>query len=371
MNVACKDRSHTTAIFCHSEMSCEPSLLALTVIHIVICTILTCTICYVFIIFLQNVPKMKPIKLTRNCGIIFLIITLLLIIIHGPAAMTEHECYGISNIRASLLNPWLLLYAIQNYVLLLLYFDRLRIVFSPTPLCLSNKTENIYKFIFALIPIYVISIVTLSFFFLENGIHLSIFIPLAVVFILGYIAFMLSLVILYIHKLIEVYKSVNAHNVEDAEFLVSAITKTTVLTIISLSMSFINMISTAIYFPMDDNLIISWISAYIADIDIYTNFLCLMLCFNHFDGYYLRSCSSIDKQCRMYWTKVTKSAYAKSEKMEEYQKKSGISKNQEKINEDTVSKNYAVNVNVKNGDTVQSDIMSDDDEIVSPSSERE
>ena len=124
----------------------------------------------------------------------------------------------------------------------------------------------------------------------------SLFIMIATGGIIAFIILTISMLILFVRRLIHVYKSLEF---VDRSFAVEAITRVMVLTSISLLMTLLDALT--------------WITghlwldkfpralSYVLLLDIYTNFLCVGLSYTVFKMFYNNWCSYIDKCCRNCW----------------------------------------------------------------------
>ena len=113
-----------------------------------------------------------------------------------------------------------------------------------------------------------------------------------------------SLVVLFVYKLIQVYRHLNEREYnEETEFLMEPITKVTILCSISLAMSLMFCILMGI-FSVNFNYILGKFLNYLSTMDMYTNFLCIVLCDKMFKQRYLCLCSFVDKKCRLCWKRI-------------------------------------------------------------------
>ena len=109
-----------------------------------------------------------------------------------------------------------------------------------------------------------------------------------------------SLVIIFISKLIQVYKSIKY---EGNQFLIKPITKITILSSISISITFISILLFATFITIkSQNLFIEIAGSWIGLLDLYTNFLCVIICYGPFKMYYMVLCKCVDKRCFRCWS---------------------------------------------------------------------
>ena len=115
----------------------------------------------------------------------------------------------------------------------------------------------------------------------------------------------LSLVGLFIHKLIQVYRNLNKREYNDkTEFLMEPITKVTILCSISLMVTLINLLFGVAWMVFDRNPIIGKFCNYTGTMDLYTNFICILLCNKIFKEQYLVICLCLDKRCKEKWKQI-------------------------------------------------------------------
>ena len=110
---------------------------------------------------------------------------------------------------------------------------------------------------------------------------------------------MISMVILFVYRLIQVYKTEH-----DNEILIGAITKITILVSISVSVTMVDLVTTTLYRYVAHSILLQWIFSYVALFDVYTNFICVIMCYKMFKKYYQNVCSCMDIKCRICWNKL-------------------------------------------------------------------
>lgn len=120
---------------------------------------------------------------------------------------------------------------------------------------------------------------------------------------------MLCLTILFIRKLITVYKNTersladhDKDTVQDNSF-VKPITKLTVLLSLSIISTILNMIGITQRAFIKTELS-RFVVHTLAAIDLYSNFVNVMLTYNVFDKYYYTICGSVDNLCRACWMRA-------------------------------------------------------------------
>ena len=289
-----------TATIAMGTESCPSDELIPSIVYTIVCIPLECIVVYAFMKFIAKrieiVAEMN--KFSTRLTIAILTSTFLWIICHDITKWIG-QCFNLESSVSYIIFSSLAtaLYAIQSFILLIIFFERLDIVFNGTSFVVSKCTKNIYKFLFISTPILVVIAICLFQYTL-------IFSILAGVVLLLFIGLMISLVILFIIKLVNVYKSSGmSENTGADKSVVSAITKTTILTTISVSMTLVNAI-VAIWRLNTDNIYIIWFQNYFVLLDVYTNFLCVILSYTAFVKYYQTLCKCMDIKCRSCWVRI-------------------------------------------------------------------
>eukprot|EP01084_Bolivina_argentea_P252957 424780_1 len=268
----------------------------LTVLFAIICTLLSAFALFVLCKYIKNTKVEKATKIVQRCGVVFLIASILAFLCNGTRML--FSCFGVSGYFYVLVYiVYIISGATQVYLLLLIYYLKLQFIFAATALALSKVTNVIYISLFVFLPIYVAFVIIII--IVANNMRAMF---MATYFFL-FIMIMSSLVILFIFKLIQVYKLSPETNNDQ---LVTAITKTTILTSISLSSTFMNFIGNAIFPSV--GVAIQWVCHYFAVMDVLTNFVCIMMSYNAFRMYYVLLCPFCDSKCRVCCSRiVTKS----------------------------------------------------------------
>ena len=292
-------------------MSCSLRETLLSIVFIVACIILISITFYVLYKFTFHIKAEKVSKLGKILTITLHILTICSLILlplnESTCLFGYNESDPINNatqtlIFSSIKSAFLLFYGMQNWIVLIIFFDRVRLVFNKTPLRLSKITVNIWLCLFVVPPFYVSTLIIL---FTANIASQSLWlISMAIAYLLV-IIYMIALVILFINKLIIVYQSY--HSKDENLLLLSSITKIVNLTSFSVVMTAISLI--AYQFKKskenDENYkLYDWISAYILICDIFTNYMCIVLCFKSFKIYYSKLCKHMDTICRCCWIRI-------------------------------------------------------------------
>ena len=276
------------------KLKCADAEIVISAFHTIITSMMIITVLIVIYQFVKHWKKEKSASMTKKCGLIF--ITSILMTLMCSILIFDGKCYRISfNLFQIADTMYLGMFALSSYILIIIFFFRINKVFGETPLCLSKYTKyTIYSFIIAL-PIYII-VALIVYTFCINCVHFILY--LVVIFLLTYIGILISLVILFIYKLIQVY-----NNNTDNNALLSAITKMTILVSISVFVTFIHAIGNIFYFQFND-IYTKWITTAITMTDIYTNFICVIFCFGIFRNYYSIICKCCDTKCKICWLKL-------------------------------------------------------------------
>ena len=223
---------------------CLPSDLALVIIHTGASLSLFTVIIYFFYQFLKNLSDEKLTKLGKILGILFLIVTCIAIPLQN--VYKAQKCYNIPTVVISITLPsYLTAFTLQLYLLLIIFFERLSTVFATTKFRLGIYTIRFYTTFWILFPFIIIIVFGMTIVvpsigksqIWAMGTSLS-----AMTLLLGT---MISLVVLYLYKLVQVYKSIEFGS---NQFLVNAITKTTLLTSFSIGITLMDMIIVGMYF---------------------------------------------------------------------------------------------------------------------------
>eukprot|EP01084_Bolivina_argentea_P045187 83171_1 len=190
-------------------------------------------------------------------------------------------------------------WGLHNLFMAVLFFSKFVSIFDGTPMQIAKQTVMIYHVIFAILGCFVIVYAFLAFLVIFSGSEL---VPVPMLFcaslyFLLWIILMISMGFLFIKKLIAVYKM----DVSGDMTLVNAITKVSVLTIIVTSISVINIIIIPIANNIHRTLFTLTIADFVGLIDIYTNFINVMMNEKIFTVYYQKICCLMDRKCHYCW----------------------------------------------------------------------
>ena len=275
-------------------LSCSTAAIILSISHTVICTTFICTVVYVTYQFINKRKVEKSSQVSQKCGSIF--IASIFICVSCSILVFGGKCYKISweMYQLSLL-IYYGMFGVQSFSLIVIFFDRIKRVFDKTPFQLSKCTKYSFQFILIGLPPYLFMIL-IGYSLCTQNCYIWVYLMTSSLLI--YIILLILLVILFIYKLIQVYN--NEHN---NDVLIGAITKMTILASLSVIITFLDAISTILYFRLND-IYSEWTSIFISLIDLYTNFICIIFSYKIFKPFYHILCKCLDSKCRACWIKL-------------------------------------------------------------------
>ena len=182
-------------------------------------------------------------------------------------------------------------YTLQIILVLIIFFFRVYFIFRSSQFQLSKITICFYTVTFIPLPICVAIV--------EFWYHISHHskmsrIVLGILYICNILC-MLSLMVLFTKKLRETYKylpSVDKSKSETHQLFIGIMTRTVILT--AISMIFTLIASLGIIFIDQMETVGMIIVGLLVIIDVYTNFICILLSFSYFNEMYYKLCSCID-----------------------------------------------------------------------------
>ena len=174
-------------------------------------------------------------------------------------------------------------YVIQTLLLLGILFARLYFVFKRSSFALSTTAIKSYWIFFSLV---VVDYISAGIVFANPVVGTTFGLTIIASAFAMLIIMVVWLVILFLYKLIQVYKIQKGN---DKSGLVGVITKTSILTIISIFATLLNAL-TAIAGAGDYHNLI-------AVFDFMTNFWCIILSFNGYHDWYRKMCGYCDSKC--------------------------------------------------------------------------
>ena len=215
-----------------------------------------------------------------------------------------------------------ILYLSQYAVMILLLFYRLKVVFDGTTYRLSQRTKWTFYIMYMLLIFMEVSsqfvYILLKWHSSVGAILLS-FAGLCITLIIIFLTF------LFVTKLIDVHKRCDCHRENKLLF---TITKQSVLTLISIVSSLVMLI---IFFLLSSTgLLVSsihanFVLALCVLIDIWTNFICILLGYHSFNPYYTKMCGCCDIKCKQLCSKLAKPRENQKIRVEDIESSSGHS----------------------------------------------
>lgn len=235
--------------------------------------------------------KIKTPRLLFYPGLLLLVVTFLLLALNLTIGV--YFCDTNQAIYQLLLVPFSQLYGTQFYLLMLSLFLRLQYVLNGTLQAFSRLTLSIMTIIFILLP--VMSVIAGIMYHDPNG-RFMVFGAFVIA-----LALIISILFMYIRKLLAIYK-----NIDSDPKLIEIITKTTILTLISISATFLTSMCITMKPIMSEFMDFQVIETFILYIDVYTNFLCVVLTYRYFDKYYSLLCKGMHSKCESMWFRIAK-----------------------------------------------------------------
>eukprot|EP01084_Bolivina_argentea_P227751 384698_1 len=275
-------------------MFCSLPIYFLLYTYGIICIVFITIVIYTLYTFIVKETTKNMNRKIKYLVLSFLITTVLSIFLNIPFAFSQ--CY-LQELKLYIAYMWMPFWSSQSFLLLIIFFYKLIHVFMKTQLRVRNTTEKIYKLCFIALPLYAVLVLCLIFplQLLQKAPLISM--VLFIGCILSYILLSISMIILFTHKLTQTYKQ----SVSD-ESIITAITKLTLLTTISITFTFIDgILSAAVLGVSTDSKYHIWIdilSDYATVLDTFTNFCCVVLTFQSFKRYYIVLCGCCEFGCR-------------------------------------------------------------------------
>eukprot|EP01083_Nonionella_stella_P066955 176737_1 len=182
-----------------------------------------------------------------------------------------------------------LIYSFQCGWLIVLLFTRLVLIFQGTIFRLSPFTISAFVFCYVL---YVVLVLTVLYLLQFSSDYDDSDKTLRFLLWLCVFCFLLVVVLLdsfLMYRIMTVHRA-NRDNVSNPEILMRIITKTSLLSIISTSQTFlILIIAVAALFGLRSQLT-SAIGGWLVMLDVYTNFVCILLSNKYYDPWYTKVC---------------------------------------------------------------------------------
>ena len=188
-----------------------------------------------------------------------------------------------------------ILYLAQYAIMIFLLFYRLKVVFDGTTYRLSQRTKWAFFIMYVLL---IFMVVSSQLVYILLGWHSSVGAILLSVAALSAILIIFFLTFLFVTKLIDVNKRCACQR--ETKWLFT-ITKQSVLTLISIVSSLVMLI---IFFLLSSTGLLAlsidanFVFHLCVLIDIWTNFICILLGYHSFNAYYFKMCGCCDIKCR-------------------------------------------------------------------------
>ena len=280
-------------------MSCDTSRLAAIVVYLIFNFI---SILAVIIITWDYIRKkhFKSGGAKLKCiAIIFLTQTLTALILkflHNLLACID------PTISESLIPPFVLFRLSQLITLIYIWFYRISIAFSGSIFELSTTSTRTFNICFIMFILYLLATFagimgTSSVERNVNGIYLIVIFAIASFGL--YLLFVVSLLILFVYKLVQVYR-----NVDNNERYLFIITKITLLNWTSFVTTIIFMIFLVISRSNDHLYQLEIVSEFIDIMDNFSNFVFIILSFHAYDNHYLKTCKYCHNICYLGCSKL-------------------------------------------------------------------
>ena len=241
-------------------------------------SLLSCVVSYKFITINHEKEKKEFIHI----GKLFCIISILALCTLSGRILCLALCESELLLYVIIVRSNRICYVSQIILMTLIYYRRIVLVFRDTVFEIKQSTIWFYRFLFTVFVTLAISLNIDQF----KHRYLEI---IAAAYISFYIGTMLSLCILFIHKLFKVHG--NAMPDDD---IVQLITKVTILAMISVIISIICVVSVGIGNINDIAEFIMFVSVII---DCFINLLFIVLSYAKFKKYYLKLCDCLHRKC--------------------------------------------------------------------------
>eukprot|EP01084_Bolivina_argentea_P208492 355440_1 len=233
----------------------------------------------------------KPKVLHFISGLVFSISTLLALLAITIMSMLEvHYTENHTTIHVCWI-VFAICYALQSYFLLLLLFYRLYYIFLGSIYHISLKIVKLFKIVFICTPIILIFIPCLH--YIRGTMTWSIIVAFLCILML---ISMITLIFLFLFKLYNVLQK-SSNDME----LTSLMTKATILgtaAILATAISATLIITRYTIFIDNKYYIIQIICQWFGSLNIYINFICIILSYSSFKTYYNTLCGCIHSKCR-------------------------------------------------------------------------
>eukprot|EP01083_Nonionella_stella_P210050 760835_1 len=250
--------------------------------------------CYSLYIFSKSKHERRT-KLDKAAELTFLVSTIISMIL--MVTLTFDACGAFSDSVFRNVNLYAgVFFLLQCYITLVLFYRKLLRIFNTTAYALTKCTSKIYNTVFILLAViqciwFLLQLINFIVTDMPSTVPL-VMLSMLLTFILN-----ISMVVLFTSKLIKTMKGIKDIGGQD---LLPAISKLTILTVTSVVTTFVDYIwhmwqALQPSLQTDAAFIVT---QYIWVLDVFTNFLCIALCYQEFRKYYLKFCGCVDGCCR-------------------------------------------------------------------------
>ena len=258
----------------------------------ILCIISMIPFVYSYIASYTN-GKLKASKSSFVVGLVFYLTIFIWLLVKIPASL--YFCHDID--KGDIFS--LLALQIYNFTVMMLFgilFYRLYIVFVNTSLALSKCAIISFCIFYVLTLIVLIPATYVVVQSRTNSDGDDRFWMLGITGFTLIFVLNISLMCSFIFKLVQAYKAIEEHG----ERLIRLITKTSFLCFLAC----LSLLLLSIFAPLSAVITsIHWraASGIFAVLDVYTNFLCVYLSFDHSRDYYYKMCGWCDLKCYQFW----------------------------------------------------------------------
>ena len=241
---------------------------------------------------LNSIPKPSAIVLLT--GSIFCLVSVIALI-----AWTLELALNCKYRPTTTIYMYVICLLMQLVFSVFIWYLRVLNAFKSTKWALSKITKRIFTTLCISLFIYMAASIVFALIFYKitifNGVYLwTILSALSIIF---YLILTISLLILFIKRLISVYKAVDS----DPTF-VSLITKMTILIFLSCLVTIIMVIANIA--NDESNIVTKYFAFLSTSIDIFSNLIFVILSFNGYTKYYFIFCGILHNKCNHCWLMI-------------------------------------------------------------------
>ena len=276
-----------------AALTCNALEAAVSILHTLLCIILLSITIYAFVKFTKAISDGSEtgVHIGKAAGFIMIICTFLAIVSRTIYMFNLDDCYGMAVsewILTIFYNAYIGFFGIQSIALSVTFYTKLVAVFASTPYRISKGTRACFICIYIAFPVLVVTGLLLAFL----GISRAILSLMTVIGIAWLLLLMIALLSIFVYKLLIVHR--DCANQQGDESFINSITKATLLSSISIVATFADIIGSSMHYYVYPSHL--WLV--IPIFDLFTNFLCVMMCFKSFTNNYKTLCACCDTRCR-------------------------------------------------------------------------